>query len=352
MPKRKSLLLRFLILAVLLFPQAISSAERTTREYKIFIVVDTVDDWSVKIMDGFKESMDKFVSSKGAKAAYTTFDTKVNPERIPPIIDAIRMGDPDLICMVNYPSGFADSVITKKLTDPKYKFVSENCIPVEIGLIPSWQKPGGNVTGVGVFLQQNSQIRLMKRINPKAKKLAVFSWSAMTQINEWFEKEIARAAKQEGVELVEFRKVDSEEAEFAFFREYDAKSDEYFVMGVISAFVHADGSPANITADEPPFFQNGLKKVQVLAYDETVISYGALGGASVVWKDIGIQLAEKGVLVLEGKSPGDIPWDYPRIYNIILNLKTAQKIGVKFPQDVIGAAYRVYTDYAGNYVGR
>jgi len=68
--------------------------------------------------------------------------------------------------------------------------------------------------------------------------------------------------------------------------------------------------------------------------------------------DYGIQLAEKGALVLEGKSPGDIPWDYPRIYNIILNLKTAQKIGVKIPQDVIGAAYRVYTDYAGNYVGR
>ena len=322
------------------------------REYNIYIVTDTVDDWSTGIMDGFKESLDRFLAGNAARARYTVFDTQLRPETAPGIISAIRSGKPDLICVVNYPSGFADSVITKQLPEPEYRFVSENALPIEIGLISDWARPGGNVTGVGVFLQQNSQIRLMKRINPDVRKLAFFSWSALEPVNLWFEREITRAAREEGIELVEFRRVANAEEEFEFLREYDAKSHEYFVMGGVSAFVHADGTPADMTVEEPAFIQEHIDNLQMISYDETTISTGYLAGASVIWRDIGAQLAEKGARILQGTNPGDIPWEFPRRYNIILNLKTASRIGITFPQSLIGAAYRVYTDYEGSFVGQ
>jgi len=55
---------------------------------------------------------------------------------------------------------------------------------------------------------------------------------------------------------------------------------------------------------------------------------------------------------LQGENPGDIPWDYPRKYNIILNKKRAEDLGIIIPQEVINASYRIYTDYKGNFIGQ
>jgi putative ABC transport system substrate-binding protein len=63
-------------------------------------------------------------------------------------------------------------------------------------------------------------------------------------------------------------------------------------------------------------------------------------------------MAEKGVRIINGENPGDIPWDYPRKYNIIVNLQRAKDLGIEIPQEVISAAYRIYTDYEGNFVGQ
>jgi len=253
--------------------------------------------------------------------------------------------------MINYPDAFADENITKKYTDSNLKFVSENCIAVESGTIKSWQKPGGNVTGVGVFVQMNSPIRLMKKINPQTKKLAFFTWTAMEKTNEWFEKEINRACKEEGIELVEFRRVPDAESEFQFFDNYRNPGPDYFIMGGISAFVFRDGTPADMTTLEADYVRKNVL-IPLISYDEVTVSKGNLAGTCVVWYDIGAQLAEKGILVLGGKKPGDIAWDYPRKYNIILNLQNAKDIGVVIPQEIVNAAYRVYTDYDGNFIGQ
>jgi putative ABC transport system substrate-binding protein len=321
------------------------------QNYKIFIIMDTTDVWSTGIRDGFKKTMDKLLLEKGARAEYEVFDTEVNPEKTPPIIKAIEEKPPDLLCMINYPDAFADEQITKKFTSSNYKFVSENCIPTESGTIKSWEKPGGNVTGVGVFLQQNSPIRLMKKINPKVKKLAFFSWSAMEKTNEWFEKEITRACTEEGIDLVEFRRGPHVEAEFEFLSEYGKKGSEYFIMIGISAFVHEDGSFADITKIEGEYIRKNVS-IPVMTYDEVSIKIGYLAGTCVIWYDIGIQLAEKGILILGGKNPGDIPWDYPRKYNIILNFQSAKDLRIEIPQEIVNAAYRIYTDYNGKYIGQ
>lgn len=329
----------------------IAEATLEKQSYDIFIIMDTTDVWSMGIRDGFRETMDALLKEKGAVAQYTVFDTEVNPEKIPAIISEIDAKSPDLLCMINYPDGFADQQITNRYAASNLKFVSENCIPVESGTIQSWEKPGGNVTGVGVFIQMNSPIRLMKKINPQTKKLAFFSWSAMEKINEWFEKEITRACREEGIELVEFRLVPDAESEFQFFDDYSNPGPEYFIMGGISAFLYRDGTQADMNNLEPQYTRNHVR-VPLMSYDEVTVNRGMLAGTCVIWYDIGAQLAEKGLLVLGGKSPGVIPWDYPRKYNILLNLQNAKDLGMAIPQDIINAAYRVYIDYEGNYKGQ
>lgn len=322
------------------------------KEYQVIIAMDTVSPWSEGIRDGFKETLEKQLAASGATVRYQVFDTKLDPKTIPGIQAAIDATKPDLICTINYPTVFADNMITRNPANSGYNFVSENCIPLQSGLINDLKKPGGNVTGVGVFLQMNSMIRLAKMINPKVKKLAVTSWDAMTQVNEWFEIEFKRACREEGIELAEFRRVSCIEDELAFYEEYDKKGRDYFVTTAISAFVHRDGRPADAVAESSEAIKK-LKQLLFLTYDETPIRTGTCtAGPSVVWYDIGAQLAEKGFKVLNGTKPGDLSWDYPRKYNIILNLFSAKRMGYTFSDQLRSAAYRIYTDLEGNFVGQ
>ncbi len=322
------------------------------KEYNIFIVLDTIDMWSIGIREGFKKSLDESLSESGASAVYTEFNTEVDPAKVSLIITAIKQGQPDLIICATYPDGFADTNITLKLTDQKYSFISSNPIPIQTGIIKNMEKPGGNVTGIGVFLQQNSMIKLGKMINPKTKKILFVSWSAMPDVNAWYEIELKKACIQEGVELASFKIVKNIEEEFALLSEWDKKGPEYMALIGISAFVRRDGSPLDANALEPVFIREKLKHLNVLSYDDTMIKLGYVAGTCVFWNDIGAQMAEKGVRILDGTKPGDLSWDYPRKYNIVLNLKAAKDKGLVFPQSLIEAAYRVYTDYNGNFLGK
>jgi putative ABC transport system substrate-binding protein len=335
----------------LLVIASLSALEK--KEYKVIIVSDTLSAWAVGIQNGFKETLDKQMAEDGAKASYQVFDTKLDPKTIPDIQAAIDKTKPDLICTINYPTVFADNQITKNPANAGYKFVSENCIPIQSGLIKDIKNPGGNVTGVGVFTRMNSMIRLAKLINPQVKKMAVNSWAAMTQVNEWFEAEFKRACKDEGLEFVEFRRVANFEESVQFMVDYDQKGREYLIADGIGSFLHKDGSKVDVAAEYPKTRQL-LKNVLYLGYDEELIKSSGfkVAATAVIWNDIGAQLADQAIKVLNGTKPGDLPWEYPRKFNTVYNLAVAKNMGYTIPQNLISAAYRVYTDLEGNYVGQ
>lgn len=322
------------------------------KDYKVYIVSDTMGTWAVDTQDGFKSTLDQYLSARGAKATYTVFDTKVDPSTIAGIVKAIKDGQPDLVLACNYPNGFADIHVTSQFKNSNIKFVSLNPIPVEIGLIKSWKKPGGNVTGVGVFLQFTSTLKLAQLISPKVKNLAFVTWDAMGTINDWFETELKDAAKESGVQLVEFRRATSNEEELDFYRKYIPRAADTIVMVGISAWVHKDGTPMNVEKDWYPFMQKEMGKLLFVSYDDSMVANGVPAGTAVIWADIGAQAADKAAKILEGANPGDLPWEYPRKYNLIFNLQAAKDRGITIPQSLISSAYRVYTDYKGNFVGQ
>ncbi len=320
-------------------------------KYNVMIIMDTSDDWSKGIRDGFKNTLSNALGNSHKMVNYTAIDTELKKSKIPEIIKKIRSLHPDLICTINFPTAFADQNITQKLRDPEYKFVSENCVPIKSGTIKSWKKPGGNVTGVGVFIQMNSTIRLMKKLNPKAKKLIFFSWDQMKLANEWFRGEIIRAAGEEGVRVIKFRTLKYHEEVKAFLSGYAQKGMDYFAMLGISVFVNKKGEFINAGVVESKWIRENMR-IGFTSFDENDIKYGKLAGTCVIWYDIGVQLAEKGIRILKGENPGDMPWEYPRKYNIILNKKRAEDLGITIPQEIINASYRIYTDYKGNYIGQ
>jgi putative ABC transport system substrate-binding protein len=353
MTTRKTAALLTVLSALLIFLGAGGTVGALDKkEYKVYIVSDSTRIWAMDTQAGFKESLDRQLAAQGAKAVYTVFETKTDPAKAPDIVKAIQDDKPDLVLACNTPNGFTDSQITAKLTDPVYKFVSLDPIPVEIGLVKNWAHPGGNVTGVGVFLQFTSTIKLAQKINPKLKKVAFVTWDAMGKVNDWFESEMKQAALDTGVELVEFRRVANNEEELAFYQDYVPKAADTFVMPGISPYVRKDGSPMDPQRDWYSFVQKQLGKLLFVSYDDSTVANGLVAATAVVWTDIGAQLAEKAMKILQGTSPGDLPWEYPRKYNLIFNLQAAKDRGIAIPPALISSAYRVYTDYKGSFAGQ
>jgi putative tryptophan/tyrosine transport system substrate-binding protein len=321
------------------------------KKYSVSIVVDILRPKFQEVIDGFRQELDARLAAAGAKATYTVFDTKTQAAAVPGILDALRKNPPDLVFAVNSPDAFADRNVSLKL-DPSIPVVSENCIPVRSGAAKAWDRPGGSITGVGVFVRMDSVVKLAKKINPKANKLVFFSWDKMKDINEWLEADIRAACAREGVELARVAYLASAEDEFDLLLKCDSLGPDYFGICGISAWVHRDGSYADLVVEESRFVQERIKRFPIYIYDEASVAAGAQAGTCVIWKDLGAQLGEKAVRVLKGEAPSGIPWDYPRKYNIVLNLAAAKRIGMVFPPEITAAAYRIYTDTAGSFVGK
>jgi putative ABC transport system substrate-binding protein len=320
------------------------------KTFQITIVMDTIDDWSTGVKDGFIQALDQALNERGSKAFYSIEDTTLDPEKAAKIKENIVSSKPDLICTLVYPNGFANVQIAQKLKDPQYRFVSLDPVAVSTGTIDTNEKPGGNITGVGVFIQMNSLLKLANKIDPTLNNLVFHTWDKMPELNAWFKQELERDCQEEGWTL-DFRLIPDSESEFELLSNYQEKKKGTLLMGGISAFVNRAGQPVDLQITLPEYYNKNVHTIYAV-YEDILVANGYPFGTVVSWNDLGIQIAQKALLVLGGKNPGNIPWDYPRKYDIMLNLSGLRRLGYEPSQELITAASRVYTDYSGHYAGQ
>jgi len=360
MPRFRIMLLCFL--SILWLPACVKQKEAKNdaaariqkgREFRIFVVIDfrgpKVDD----LKSGLVDELDAFLAQSGARASYEILETDLDAAAAAAIKDRVEKEKPDLVFCVNDPSGFADTHIAIPLKGAPYRFVSENVVPVQTGAIASREKPGGNIAGVGIFVQLNSSLKLLRKVAPGVTRIYSFSWDRMTIIDDWWKAELGKACQEEGFEFVQFSMIKGMQAELAWVDEHGRMKGDAAIMPCTSAYVYDDGSPIDVVRETANYAKRLQTRMNVpfIAYEDSVIRMGALMGACVVWKDLGAQMADLGERVLSGEDPGSIPWQYPRKFNIIINKKTADRLGIAIPQEIIDASYRIYTDYDGSFMG-
>jgi putative ABC transport system substrate-binding protein len=329
-------------------PAGADRAPTTPPPYRVFFVMDTVDDWSSSVRDGFIRRLDAALDKEGRSAVYTVEDTKLDPGAAAELLERIRREKPDLVAAAVYPNGFAAIHILQKLAGAGISCVAMEATPLEDGTIESYEKPGGHVTGVGVFLQMNSLLRVARRIDPDLRRIYYLSWNAMSAINAWFAAELSRACAEEGWDFADSVLIPDVESELEYLERFDDRQG--LVVKGISAFVDRQGRRVVADKDSTVRFLARSKALSA-HYDPTSIQAGGPFGTTVVWDDIGAQLADQALKVFAGAAPGSVPWEYPRSYNLMFNLPGMRRQGYEIPEEMLTAAYRIYTDYEGNYTG-
>jgi putative ABC transport system substrate-binding protein len=202
--------------------------------------------------------------------------------------------------------------------------------PVEIGLVPSLGHPGGNITGVAVNASDmaGKRVQLLKELVPTLKRIAMLSHpphpTSAVQLQG-----AEAAARTVGVQLdaVPVRGAD----DFA------------------SALKALPGIDGVLNADTPLFITNRARLVNAVgahrlpaiyparAYVDAggLMSYGP--NVPELWRRAGVYVDK----ILKGAKPGDLPVEQPTTFELTINRRTAQAMGLTIPPSIVVRADQI-----------
>ncbi len=202
--------------------------------------------------------------------------------------------------------------------------------PVKAGLVKSIESSGNNVTGVSDFIPVKSQIDLLLAIAPKVKKLGIIYNAG--EDNARVLVDITRGVARElKLDLVETTVTNSGEV-FA--------ATQTLVGRVDGIYTIQDNTV--ISALESVLKVANKNNLPVLVPGVPSVERGGLATVGTSYYNLGKIAGEQALRIFGGTKPSEIPVSYAKDFDIYLNQKTADEIGIKLPEDLVKKAKQVF----------
>ena len=204
--------------------------------------------------------------------------------------------------------------------------------PVGDGLALSLARPGLNVTGVALLLDQLStkHVEMMREILPRLTRVGMLVDSTSERCR-LVESAARQASRTVGAVFVDYPVANRNEIEQAFSRMRTQRPDVLLPCPVALLFNNRDLLYENAIRLRIPFtsFVTANLPLGVLFAYAPSFTEGYRKAASYVDR------------ILKGANPGDLPIEQPTKFEFVLNLKTAKAFGLTIPQSVLLRADQV-----------
>jgi putative ABC transport system substrate-binding protein len=247
-------------------------------------------------------------------------------DRLPSLAAQLVALQPDLIMTAGTPAILALKNATR--TVPIVMVVSGDAVAT--GLVSSLAKPGGNITGstfFGVDLMVK-RLELLKDVVPRLKRVGV-----LVNPDNQITKPTMRAmeqAKSLNVELQWFNARGADDLPDVFSETRKRRVDAVIVLEDGMLLANA-GSIADLAI---------RSRLPALGSTEFAAG-GCLVGYGARLADLYRRAGYFVDRILKGASPAAIPVERASSFDLVLNLRTARALGVKFPQALLQRADRV-----------
>jgi putative ABC transport system substrate-binding protein len=205
--------------------------------------------------------------------------------------------------------------------------------PVEIDLVASLNRPGGNLTGIitlGAEITEK-RLELLHKAVPAAETIALLTAQPDTPFAQGEAKYTQSAARTLGLRSLVFNvTADTEIAPlFATLVEHQADA---IVVGS-SPIVEAKHD--QILSHAARFALPTMFARSYLAREGGLLSYGP--DLSETFRQMGTHTGR----ILKGEKPGDLPVMQPTKFEFVINLKTAKALGLNLPPNLVAIADEV-----------
>ncbi len=198
--------------------------------------------------------------------------------------------------------------------------------PVDAGLVESFARPGGRLTGV--YFQQSAdltakRLEILKAILPGLHRVVTF-YDPSNAVATAAAKSAEEAARQLGIEIVERHVASVEELRLGMKALKAQEADAYFFI-----------NDAMVTSQAQFIIDTAMaKKLPTMFAVPSLVAQGALASYGVSYREVGRLSAKYVQRILTGTSPQNLPVELLSRVELAVNLKTAREIGVTIPQAV------------------
>jgi putative ABC transport system substrate-binding protein len=191
--------------------------------------------------------------------------------------------------------------------------------PIELGLVSSLNQPGGNVTGVSFLLNELSakRLELLRELVPAAASVGFLANPTRPSFQSEV-KEAQQAAQALGVKLTVLNASTEAEVDAAF-AEFSRQRIAALLVGADSFYL--------ARRDQIVALANRLRIATMYDAREFAVAGGLISYApsfAAVYQQAGIYVAK----ILKGAKPADLPVLQPTKFDLVINLKTAQALGL------------------------
>jgi putative ABC transport system substrate-binding protein len=269
---------------------------------------------------GFTEGQNVFIAYRWAEGRY---------ERLPALAtELVNLRVAVLFAAGGPPSAFAAKAATQTIP-VVFSAVAD---PVELGLVASLSRPGGNVTGMSLAILETitKSTQLLKELIPGATVLACLV-NPSTPNPELYSKGAAAAGSALGMTVRVLKASTDRDLDEAF-----ASMQNIGAAGlVVPAEPFFDSHREHIVALSQRYAIPMITNLREYVVAGGLVSYGASLPDS--YRRAAIYAGR----VLKGDKPADLPVMAPTKYDLVINLKTAKALGLTVPDKLLATADEV-----------
>jgi putative tryptophan/tyrosine transport system substrate-binding protein len=270
-------------------------------------------------LDAFLQGLRELGFVEGETIVFEYRSAEGNPDRLAGLAaELVRL---KVDCIVT--AGDSPSRAAKQATSTIPIVMANTSNPIQAGLVGSFARPGGNITGlasVSVDLA-GKRLELLKEVVPKLSRVAFFS---DPRSPDGSLAETEGAARAQGVQVNPLEVRSLGELEDAF-RAAAKSRTSALIIGWGGLFVT---HRARIIALADKYRLPAMYPEQEYVPAGGLMAYAA--NTTELYRRAAVYVDK----ILRGAKPGDLPIEQPTMFELVVNLKTARSLGLTIPESV------------------
>src|SRR6185437_12833121 len=280
------------------------------------------------VVDGFRFGLRELGLEDGKKISLQISETKSDPKIIEQAAKAFERDKVNLIYAIT-----TSAVVPVKNVASKTPIVfAVGTDPVLSGLVQSFAKPGGRLTGVQYSTTDLTAKRLeiLKEILPRLNRVLILYNPNNRSSREAAELSRA-AAKQLHLQLIDRQAASVDELRQQLETIKPKQADAYFYISDAMVNSHAD-----LVIEMAQ-----LKNLPTMFSEQSAVAMGALASYGQNFREVGRLSAGYVQKIIAGAQPRDLRIETVDKLELVINLATAKQIGLTIPPNVLARADRV-----------
>ncbi len=278
----------------------------------------TYSDSFAPVVEGLRAGLKELGVAEGKDVALEVFDAKGETKAIE---DAARRFERERVRLI-YCTPTSAATVVKRATSEVPIFFCVGTDPIASGLVESFAKPGGRLTGVHYLTTDLTakRLELLKDLVPKLRRVVTLYRPGHPPAEA--SARLAReAGKKLGVQVIERHVRSASEIRAALAALKAGEADALFTV-----------SDALVTSQSQLIIDTAKAiRMPTMVWNPTMVERGALVSYGDDIREVGRQSANLVQRMLAGARPGDLPVETVTRLAFVLNRRTAQEIGLTVP---------------------